>query len=113
MLEIVIFAAVWIKIRKRLLVVVVVVSSIDSAKYKKNDKHLRFAAIPAKFYENRGENDGFKRKISILTIFYKNYYKIAKINGAKDCKFEFGAVQRNANLLDVENLCKMRLFSLS
>ena len=24
------------------------------------DNHLRFAAIPAKFYENRGENDGFK-----------------------------------------------------
>ena len=24
------------------------------------DNHLRFAAIPAKFYENRGENDGFE-----------------------------------------------------
>ena len=45
--------------------------------------------------------------------FCKNHEKIAKINGAKDCKFEFGAVQRNANLLDLENPCKMRLFSLS
>ena len=26
------------------------------------DNHLRFAAIPAKFYENRGENDGFEKK---------------------------------------------------
>ena len=43
----------------------------------------------------------------------KNHEKIAKINGAKDCKFEFGAVQRNANLVDLENPCKMRLFSLS
>ena len=38
---------------------------------------------------------------------------IAKINGAKDCKFEFRAVQRNANLVDLENPCKTRLFSLS
>ena len=42
-----------------------------------------------------------------------NHEKIAKINGAKDCKFEFGAVQRNANLVDLEKCCKMRLFSLS
>ena len=34
------------------------------------------------------------------TKFCKNHEKIAKINGAKDCKFEFGAVQRNANLVD-------------
>ena len=45
--------------------------------------------------------------------FCKNHEKIAKINGAKDCKFEFRAVQRNANLVDLENPCKMRLFSLS
>ena len=44
---------------------------------------------------------------------YNNHETIAKINGAKDCKFEFGAVQRNANLVDLENPCKMRLFSLS
>ena len=31
--------------------------------------------------------------------FCKNHEKVAKINGAKDCKFEFGAVQRNANLV--------------
>ena len=31
--------------------------------------------------------------------FCKNHEKIAKINGAKDCKFEFRAVQRNANLV--------------
>ena len=34
--------------------------------------------------------------------FCKNHEKIAKINGAKDCKFEFRAVQRNANLVDLE-----------
>ena len=45
--------------------------------------------------------------------FCKNHEKILKINGAKDCKFEFRAVQRNANLVDLENPCKMRLFSLS
>ena len=28
------------------------------------DNHLRFAAIPAKFYENRGENDVFERKFN-------------------------------------------------
>ena len=33
--------------------------------------------------------------------FCKNHEKIAKINGAKDCKFEFRAVQRNANLVDL------------
>ena len=47
------------------------------------------------------------------TKISQNHEKIAKINGAKDCKFEFGAVQRNANLVDLENPCKMRLFSLS
>ena len=34
--------------------------------------------------------------------FCKITRKITKINGAKDCKFEFGAVQRNANLVDLE-----------
>ena len=43
----------------------------------------------------------------------ENHEKIAKINGAKDCKFEFGAVQRNANLVDLEKCEKMRLLSLS
>ena len=43
----------------------------------------------------------------------KNYEKIAKINGAKECKIEFQAVQRNANLVDLEICCKTRLFSLS
>ena len=47
------------------------------------------------------------------TKIYKNHEKIAKIHGAKDCKFEFGAVQRNANLVDLEKYCKTRLFSLS
>ena len=50
------------------------------------------------------------------TKFYKNLIvtkKLAKINGAKDSKFEFGAVQRYANLVDLENMCKIRLFSLS
>ena len=42
--------------------------------------------------------------------FCKNHEKIPKINGAKDCKLEFRAVQRNANLVDLENPCKMRLF---
>ena len=42
-----------------------------------------------------------------------NHEKIPKINGAKDCKFDFAAVQRNANIVDLENLCKMRLISLS
>ena len=32
--------------------------------------------------------------------FAKITNKIAKISGAKDCKFEIGAVQRNANLVD-------------
>ena len=45
--------------------------------------------------------------------FCKNHEKIAKISSAKDCKFEFGAVQKNANLVDLENPYKMRLFSLS
>ena len=54
--------------------------------------------------------DGAERKFSKIL---QNHEKIAKINGAKDCKFEFGAVQRNANLVDLENPCKMRLFSLS
>ena len=31
----------------------------------------------------------------------ENHEEIAKINCAKDCKFEFGAVQRNANLVDL------------
>ena len=44
---------------------------------------------------------------------FKTHETSAKINGAKDCKFEFGAVQRNANLVDLENPYKMRLFSLS
>ena len=44
---------------------------------------------------------------------WKNHDNIAKINGAKDCKFEFGAVQRNANLVDLEKCYKMRLLSLS
>ena len=43
----------------------------------------------------------------------KNDEKIAKINGAKDCKFEFGAVQRNAILVDLEKCCNLRLLSLS
>ena len=52
--------------------------------------------------------------MKIQQFFGKNHEKIAKINGAKDCKFEFGAVQKNANLVDdLENPCKMRLFSLS
>ena len=45
--------------------------------------------------------------------FCKNHEKIAKINGAKDCKFESEVVQRNANVVDLVNPCKMRLFSLS
>ena len=34
--------------------------------------------------------------------------EIAKMNDAKDCKCKLGAVQRNANLVDLENLCEMR-----
>ena len=45
--------------------------------------------------------------------FAKIAKKIAKINGAKDCKFEIGAVQRNANLVDLKNPCKMSRWSLS
>ena len=45
--------------------------------------------------------------------FCKHHEKIAKIHGAKDCKCAFRAVQRKANLVDLENPCKMRLFSLS
>ena len=45
--------------------------------------------------------------------FSKNHEESAKINGAKDCKFEIGAVQRNANLVDLKNPCKMSLWSLS
>ena len=45
--------------------------------------------------------------------FCKLTRKITEINYAKDCKFEFGAVQRNANLVDLEKCCKMRLFALS
>ena len=37
----------------------------------------------------------------------KNREKNAKIHIAKDSKFEFGAVQRNANLVDLENHSKM------
>ena len=44
------------------------------------------------------KNYGFERKFS---KFLQNHERIAKINGAKDCKFEFGAVQRNANLVDI------------
>ena len=40
--------------------------------------------------------------------FCKNHEKIAKINGAKDCKFEFRAVQRNADL--VETLLDLTFF---
>ena len=43
------------------------------------------------------KNDGFERKFS--NMFAKITQNISKINGAKDCKFEFGAVQRNANLI--------------
>ena len=40
--------------------------------------------------------------MKIQQNFAKITKKIPKINGAKDCKFEFRAVQRNANLVDLE-----------
>ena len=49
----------------------------------------------------------------ISATFCKDHEKLAKINGAKDCKFELAAVQRNANLVDLEIPCKMSLWSLS
>ena len=55
----------------------------------------------------------FRENFRIFSDVCKITNEIAKMNGAKDCKFEFGAVQRNANLVDLENPCKMRLFSLS
>ena len=42
-------------------------------------------------------------KMTDLNENSANHEKIQKINGAKDCKFEFRAVQRNANLVDLEN----------
>ena len=33
--------------------------------------------------------------------------QLAKINDAKECKFKFGAVHRNANLVDLKNFCKV------
>ena len=39
--------------------------------------------------------------------------KIEKILAKNFKNFEFGAVQRNANLVDFEKRCKMRLLSLS
>ena len=67
------------------------------------DNLLQLAAILAKFYEYRVENDGFEQKLSKRL---QNHENIQKINCVKDCKFEFGAgqkVQRNANLVDLEN----------
>ena len=55
----------------------------------------------------------FRFFLMSLAIFCKNHEKIAKINDAKGCKFEFGAVRRNANLVDLENPENMRLLSLS
>ena len=41
------------------------------------------------------------------------FCKIMKIgNCAKNCRFKFGAVRRNANLADLENTCKMRLVAV-
>ena len=60
-------------------------------------------------------NESSRNFVKIGTIFEKiqSRKKITKINGATDCKFEFEAVQRNPNLVDLEKCCKIRLFSLS
>ena len=52
-------------------------------------------------------------KMTDLNENLAKFFKKSRKNGAKDCKFEFRAEQRNANLVDLENACKMRLFSLS
>ena len=83
----------------------------DSAKYNEFWQSFAFCRNSGKILWKS------RRKMTDLNEnsakFCKNHEKIAKINGAKDCKFEFRAVQRNANLVDLENPCKMRLFSLS
>ena len=49
-------------------------------------------------------NENSRKQSKICKKF--NHEKSAKINGAKDCKFEFGAVRRNANLVDLEKRFK-------
>ena len=86
----------------------------DSAKYNEFNSILTIICVLPQFRQNSMK---IAAKVTDLNEnsanFCKNHEKIAKINGAKDCKFESRAVQRNANLVDLENPCKMRLFSLS
>ena len=54
---------------------------------------------------------GFQRNFE---IFHEIHEKKAKLcENSKFAKIQFGEVQRNANLVDLEKRCKMRLFSLS
>ena len=65
----------------------------------------KFREILMKIHQNQNENDQFQQKIA------KSQHFAEKMKKSKN--FEYGAVRRNVNLVDIEKPCKMSISLLS